>query len=292
MKSEDLLIVCSDHGFGNNKHSICINTLLKRKGLIKTRLIANYRINSVWANIQRMRDETFIAKDSMKSKLFQKVLRCPFLKPFFSINGTLKDFWLINLINKVFKKITSTPFYKEMIDYSNSLAFNPSSEWMGVCVNGGEILKNSLIEYFKKLKYNNKPIFKRVLRNTEIYDGNYINEGPDILLLSNDFVVDASLMDKVIIKNYPLSTHKLNGIFIAHGKEIKKGEKKEFFHITDIAPTILHYLNLPIPPNMDGRVLTEIFEENSTIKSRKIKKYGEEDKINIKIKDLSRLKKF
>ena len=43
---------------------------------------------------------------------------------------------------------------------------------------------------------------------------------------------------------------------------------------------------------MDGRVLKEIFEEKSSAKLREIKKYSEEDKISVKIKDLSRLKKI
>jgi hypothetical protein len=39
--------------------------------------------------------------------------------------------------------------------------------------------------------------------------------------------------------------------------------KIDAIKIYDIAPTILHIFNLPIDPEMDGRVLTEIFRENS-----------------------------
>ena len=32
-------------------------------------------------------------------------------------------------------------------------------------------------------------------------------------------------------------------------------------HLADIAPTVLHILGLPVPTDMDGRVLTEIMEQ-------------------------------
>ena len=38
----------------------------------------------------------------------------------------------------------------------------------------------------------------------------------------------------------------------------------------DLAPTILHLFNVPIPVDMDGKVLLEIFQENSIFKKNKI----------------------
>jgi predicted AlkP superfamily phosphohydrolase/phosphomutase len=60
-------------------------------------------------------------------------------------------------------------------------------------------------------------------------------------------------------------THKVHGIFIAYGKDIKKNYKINGVKIYDIAPTILHIFNLPIPNNMDGKVLIEIFESESEL---------------------------
>jgi len=51
----------------------------------------------------------------------------------------------------------------------------------------------------------------------------------------------------------------MNGIFVAKGPRIKKGIKIDGAKIYDIAPTILHIFGLPIPNEMDGRVLKEIF---------------------------------
>lgn len=64
--------------------------------------------------------------------------------------------------------------------------------------------------------------------------------------------------------------------------------------IYDISPTLLHILRLPIPDTMKGRVLTEIFEENSEIGKRNPQYVSpeyyspgiEEEKVRHSIKDL------
>jgi len=51
------------------------------------------------------------------------------------------------------------------------------------------------------------------------------------------------------------SCHLMNGIFIAYGPDIAKGRKISGAQIYDIAPTILHMFGLPVPNDMDGKVL-------------------------------------
>src|SRR5437870_12551098 len=55
-------------------------------------------------------------------------------------------------------------------------------------------------------------------------------------------------------------THRRDGILIAHGKSFKKGEEIRGARLLDMAPTILHLLGQPVPGDMDGRVLEELFE--------------------------------
>ena len=87
----------------------------------------------------------------------------------------------------------------------------------------------------------------------------------------------------------------MNGIFICCGKNIKKGRQISGAKMIDIAPTILYAFGLPIPTDMDGKVLVDIFEEDflkrnpikyEEIKPQKEKKipkgYSEEDKEKIK----------
>jgi predicted AlkP superfamily phosphohydrolase/phosphomutase len=60
--------------------------------------------------------------------------------------------------------------------------------------------------------------------------------------------------------------HDKKGIFLVHGKDIKKGRID--CTIFDITPTILHILGLPIPDNITGRILTDVFTEQSPITSQ------------------------
>jgi len=53
----------------------------------------------------------------------------------------------------------------------------------------------------------------------------------------------------------------MRGIFFAQGPAIKKGATVSGAEIIDVAPTILYLLGLPVPADMDGRLLEGIFEE-------------------------------
>ncbi|MBI5207586.1 MAG: alkaline phosphatase family protein [Candidatus Firestonebacteria bacterium] len=47
-----------------------------------------------------------------------------------------------------------------------------------------EVIKN-LIETFTDLKIDNKPVIKRIFRKEELYTGKYLEDAPDLVLLSN-----------------------------------------------------------------------------------------------------------
>ena len=54
-------------------------------------------------------------------------------------------------------------------------------------------------------------------------------------------------------------THRPEGVFLAWGPRIKHGATIEGVTVYDIAPTVLHLQNHLIPRDMDGRVLTDVF---------------------------------
>jgi hypothetical protein len=64
--------------------------------------------------------------------------------------------------------------------------------------------------------------------------------------------------------------HRVNGIFLAYGPDIKKGIEIGMVKIYDVTPTILHIFGLPIPKDTDGRVLKEIVEPRSEIAKREV----------------------
>jgi predicted AlkP superfamily phosphohydrolase/phosphomutase len=55
-------------------------------------------------------------------------------------------------------------------------------------------------------------------------------------------------------------THRPQGIFIATGPGIRNTFEMPYLRGLDLAPTLMYLLDLPIPAEMRGRVMTEIFE--------------------------------
>lgn len=85
-----------------------------------------------------------------------------------------------------------------------------------------------------------------------------------------------------------------HGIIMIKGPNIKKNYKITDAHIYDILPTILYLFNLPVAKDMDGKVLTAVFDDNF-LKKRPIKyieSYEGEIKLKKGIKDKKLDKKY
>jgi hypothetical protein len=55
--------------------------------------------------------------------------------------------------------------------------------------------------------------------------------------------------------------HRDDGMLILNGPGVRQSAVVEGAAIYDIAPTLLHTLDLPVPADMDGRVLSNAFED-------------------------------
>lgn len=54
--------------------------------------------------------------------------------------------------------------------------------------------------------------------------------------------------------------HEPLGVFIAAGPNLRAGASVNGASVLDLTPTVLHYLGLPVGKDMDGKVLSEVFE--------------------------------
>ncbi|CAD5243335.1 alkaline phosphatase family protein [Thermococcus camini] len=145
------------------------------------------------------------------------------------------------------------------------------------------------------------PEVSKVLSPEEIYTGPYVHLLPDLFVVpTRGIEFSAELKGKLTETTYK-SDHELHGIFTTYGREIR--EEITFNTpptVYDIAPTILHIFGLPIPNDMDGRVLMEIFEEDSEFARRKPKhvdpsyyeKKQEDKKLKKAIKNLKLKRKL
>jgi len=58
----------------------------------------------------------------------------------------------------------------------------------------------------------------------------------------------------------PTGDHRLEGMIVATGPAFEPGSAPQGANLRDIAPTVLHLLGVPVPQDMDGRVLTELLK--------------------------------
>jgi len=97
----------------------------------------------------------------------------------------------------------------------------------------------------------------------EIY-GKGTKSTPDIVFgMAEDYSYSHQYPFEGIIRPANVGDHAIDGIFIAYGDKINKNKKVVGAEIVDLAPTILHMFGIPIPKDMDGKVLSEIFKKGS-----------------------------
>lgn len=100
----------------------------------------------------------------------------------------------------------------------------------------------------------------------ELYQGPYLSEGPDLIVMMEEgyrttMTPLCSLITKVRRINLT-GEHDDEGIFIGTGKDIKKGHKAVTpLQQADLTPTFLNLLGCPAPSYIDGKLLSKIFIE-------------------------------
>ncbi|XVH30966.1 alkaline phosphatase family protein [Haloferacaceae archaeon DSL9] len=140
-------------------------------------------------------------------------------------------------------------------------------------------LREELIPKLERLRSpNGKPIARNVYRAEEIYDGPYVDDGPDIVIEQADgvHIPDVIGADDTFVDadewTWRSENHR-DGIFIAAGSDVDvDGALSRQPTLYDLAPTILHWYGVPVPNEFDGDVLTELFEPESDPARRSIER--------------------
>ena len=111
-----------------------------------------------------------------------------------------------------------------------------------------------------------EPLVERVYEGAELYSGPHAHLAPDLTVVLRDWryrtigLHDFTTNRLISPAFGPTGDHRMEGVLIASGPPFRPGAVPENANLLDIAPTILHLLGVPIPGDMDGRVLTEILE--------------------------------
>ncbi len=120
----------------------------------------------------------------------------------------------------------------------------------------------------------------KAYRAEEVYSSILTDNAPDIMLMPQaGYRINGRVGNTALFEDCQrwAGENDPPGIFIAHGKDIKAGNKLPKMKITDLAPSILHWMDIPTPDDMDGRVLQEIFKEGSEPARREVKMCSGDD---------------
>ncbi|HHT9105173.1 MAG TPA: alkaline phosphatase family protein [Candidatus Wujingus californicus] len=248
------VVIISDHGFSTLKKKFFVNKWLIANGLLCLNS-SKYKITL------------------LKVPLFGILTKLGMLKIIHFLPEKIKNMH----IPIIWRKKKS---FSEIIDWKKTKAYS-HSDTINVNLKGREpagIVNNE--EYWNVINFIKKElsvlkddktgmaIVDKIYEKSEIYSGPFVDNASDLQFFFNspNYGISTKLFggrgffEQITKEDKVVGVHQSanQGIFIAYGTEIDNGRTPNTPHIMDITPTILYLLGLPIPEEMDGRVLTDI----------------------------------
>ena len=250
-KYKGILIIVSDHGFGPLKGVFNIPRYLESRGYMRLKLYWKiyYALQSLYIGTLKV----------IKRKNYN------------------------NRIAKIFNICTKDIPFKLVIDFRRSKIYTLGHSWS--C--GGLYVNRNLVKSVNELNVMIKFLLRDIAdilgeNNIKICNANDLYHGDKVYLLP-DLLIDLDNYSYLTIENLNFQfivrktstfkkitgSHRPDGIFIAYGTDIDEGRSIGDVSIYDVMPTVMHILGIPIPRDVDGRIIFEIFDKNSYYLKRK-----------------------
>jgi len=254
------VIVMSDHGFGPFHSFLHLNNWLRRLGLLQLRRGAVTAVKSATFGLG------FTPLNVLK--LLSRI-------GLGSLRGQVKGGKKGGLLRRLFLSFAD-------VDWSRTQAFavgNFGQVYINVagvrpqgCVRPGlqyEAVRDRIAEAALALRdpQTGDPLVLRVNRREEIYAGPRSEELPDLILHTDrrkyvSFGHADFGSNRLVEPGFgQTGHHMMDGVFVLAGSSARQGRRLDGAGILDIAPTALHLLGIPLPDNLDGRVLVEALED-------------------------------
>lgn len=266
VRDDDLLIVCSDHGFGPLKKDVYLNRFLADAGYLRfdPKKVKNF-------------------KRAIEPRALSDPCHSWHLKRYANPSELPADDELI-IKGKI------DPYYLdfETIDWENTLAY--SAGMMGnIFINTEGLRPQGIVRWGKEYEElvsrlmkelrclcdpdDKKPLVSAIYRREQLYWGPYIWDAPDILVVLRDYEYvtrgatefwGKDLVSTPVVNHS--GNHRLDGFFAAWGSQISK--RTMHIEITDIAPILLVHLGIPLPKYLDGKLPISMYNNFSELNIR------------------------
>jgi len=107
-----------------------------------------------------------------------------------------------------------------------------------------------------------RPVIRRVVNREDAFAGALMDSAPDLYLeLADDGFVSIRNVEPVVGERPDVTgTHRPNGVIVAVGPGIARGQHVADLSVLDVAPLVLHSLGTTIPADMDGCLPNAVFD--------------------------------
>lgn len=242
------VVVMSDHGFGPAaRHWVHLNNWLLESGLLHLRGGGGSWLQRLRQKAPWLRD---VARRILPAEIRETVRRQGHLADAVDWEHTLA--WAEPLYNNV------AGIYLHRADRFPHGAVSPAAV---------EGLRRRLMAEAQELTIpgTGARLVQDIRPREAVYRGPHVAAFPDLILtLDPDYAAVPTLGTSLITPIPRLirtGDHRPEGLFLAWGPQVRPGLLSESPHILDLAPTLLHLLDLPIPEAMEGRVITAALQE-------------------------------
>lgn len=258
--SKATICVMSDHGFGPLNRYILVNNFLMNIGMLRLK-----------TNPVTVLKKLILNHGGELDRVYNLAKELGFTRVLSTFRGGANEKVLSQLTlstqdidwgkTKAFAVGTGGHIYLNVKGKEPEGIVNPGKEYRRV--------RNYIVENLKSLTdpKTGKKVIDKVFTKDELHCGKFFEEAPDISFLPcKDYCTlhrEQFVSSSVFIDSPNCGTHRINGIVLFYGPDIREGKQLKGAKIYDLAPTILHLFGLPTSVDMDGEVLVKILKNSS-----------------------------
>ena len=251
---ETLLVLYSDHGHSRIDHTFAVNRWLLDNGYLS--LSADASAGSSLGTALSEKAYTTLESLGISPKQASVYARRILPSP------------LYDAIVPASFPISSAELASE-VDWSetDALAFSQGPLYLNRRRLGDryEAVREELRRELSELTHRGSTVLSDVRPAEAVYDGPFVADAPDLLLSSSEGweiyggITPSPFESQVM--SWTSGNHPL-GVLLLNGPGVEQGELSEC-SILDVAPTVLSYLDSPIPTDMDGYPLETAFSDGT-----------------------------
>lgn len=256
----DTVLLASDHGMGAmSEWDVRINTWLKRRGFLETSVDGReYGWNKPGTENEHSKGAV--------TRLVRELSRIGLTPQ--RIEAGLATAGAATLAKRALPDsvLERAVTAGEKIDEESSAAYLPSSSGLGIYCD--DDVRGAIIDGLSAVTVPDgaEPVFERVVPAAEVFDGPYAPNGPDVIVVPNEFeyYVSATVSSSVFDRSRYRFNHKTEGMLIASGPTVEETTERQSNTIYDVTPTVLGSMSVPLDAGFDGERIAEIAPEPST----------------------------